>query len=114
MAGVIGQWIGWRFRLPAIIPLLLLGALAGPVTGLVRPESVLGPVMRPGIGMMVAITVFEGGLNLNLRELRFAGSGVTRLVALALPLSCFLGAMTGHFLAGLRGPWRSCSAPLSS
>ncbi|MGI4831511.1 MAG: hypothetical protein ACRYFU_25510 [Janthinobacterium lividum] len=60
MAGVAGQWIGWRFKVPAIIPLLVLGALAGPVLGLVRPETVIGPLMRPAIGVVVAIIVFEG------------------------------------------------------
>ena len=70
VAGVFGQWLGWRLKLPAIIPLLVIGAIAGPIAGVVRPSVALGDVMRPAIGMAVAIIVFEGGLNLNLRELR--------------------------------------------
>ena len=57
--------------------------------------------MRPAIGMAVAIIVFEGGLNLNLRELRTAGSGVIRLVFLALPLNWLLGSIAGHYLGGM-------------
>ena len=104
VAGVFGQWLGWRLKLPAIIPLLLIGALIGPVAGLVKPSDTLGDVMRPAIGMAVAIIVFEGGLNLNLRELRSAGSGVLRLVAVALPLNWLFGTLASRWLAGLSWP----------
>jgi len=104
VAGVFGQWLGWRLKLPAIIPLLAIGALAGPVAGIVKPSVALGEVMRPAIGMAVAIIVFEGGLNLNLRELRSAGSGVLRLVAVALPLNWVLGTLATRFVAGLSWP----------
>ena len=104
VAGVFGQWLGWRLKLPAIIPLLVIGALAGPVTGFIKPSVALGEVMRPAIGMAVAIIVFEGGLNLNLRELRSAGSGVLRLVAVALPLNWVFGTVAAHFVAGMSWP----------
>ena len=104
VAGVFGQWVGWRLRLPAIIPLLVMGAILGPIGGFVRPSVALGDVMRPAIGMAVAIIVFEGGLNLNLRELRSAGSGIARLVAVALPLNWLMGTLAGHWVAGLSWP----------
>ena len=104
VAGVFGQWLGWRFKVPAIIPLLVIGALAGPFAGIVRPSVALGEVMRPAIGMAVAIIVFEGGLNLNLRELRSAGSGVLRLVAVALPLNWVFGTLAVHYVAGMSWP----------
>jgi NhaP-type Na+/H+ or K+/H+ antiporter len=100
VAGVVAQWIGWRFRVPSILALLAIGLVIGPGFGLVKPSAILGPVMRPAIGMAVAIIVFEGGLNLNLRELRGAGSGVMRLVFLALPLNWALGAAAGHYVGG--------------
>ena len=86
---------------PAIIPLLVIGTLAGPIAGIIKPSVVLGGVMRPAIGMAVAIIVFEGGLNLNLRELRSAGSGVLRLVAVALPLNWVFGTLAAHLVAGM-------------
>ncbi|QXQ05346.1 sodium:proton antiporter [Sphingosinicellaceae bacterium] len=104
VAGVFGQWLGWKFRVTAIIPLLVIGAILGPIGGLVRPSAALGDVMRPAIGMAVAIIVFEGGLNLNLRELRSAGSGVLRLVAVALPLNWLMGTLAGHWVGGLSWP----------
>jgi NhaP-type Na+/H+ or K+/H+ antiporter len=104
VAGVFGQWLGWRLKLPAIIPLLAIGAVAGPVAGVIKPSVALGEVMRPAIGMAVAIIVFEGGLNLNLRELRSAGSGVLRLVAVALPLNWLFGTLAAHYVAGISWP----------
>ena len=98
VAGVVAQWIGWRFRVPSILALLVFGFVLGPATGWVKPSAVLGAVMAPAIGMTVAIIVFEGGLNLNFRELRTAGSGVIRLVFLALPLNWALGALAAHFI----------------
>ena len=76
VAGVAAQWLGWRFRAPSILALLAFGLVIGPVFGWVKPSVILGETMSPTIGMAVAIIVFEGGLNLNLRELRSAGSGV--------------------------------------
>ncbi|MGN6374515.1 MAG: cation:proton antiporter [Sphingomonas sp.] len=102
--GVFGQWLGWRLRIPAIIPLLLIGALLGPIGGLIKPSAMLGEAMKPAIGMTVAIIVFEGGLNLNLRELRSAGAGVLRLVAIALPLNWLLGTLAGHYVGHLSWP----------
>ena len=104
VAGVAAQWLGWRFRIPSILALLAFGLLIGPVFGWVKPSGILGETLRPAIGMAVAIIVFEGGLNLNLRELRSAGSGVTRLVFLALPLNWALGAVAGRYVGGLSWP----------
>ena len=104
VAGVLAQWIGYRFRIPSILALLAIGLLIGPLFQLVRPSAVLGNAMRPAIGMTVAVIVFEGGLNLNLRELHTAGSGVKRLVLLALPLNGLLGAIASHVIGHFSWP----------
>ena len=101
IAGALAQWVGWRFRVPSILVLLGIGLFIGPVTGWVNPGAILGGVLSPAIGMAVAIIVFEGGLNLNFRELRTAGAGVLRLVFLALPLNWALAAIAGHYLGHL-------------
>jgi NhaP-type Na+/H+ or K+/H+ antiporter len=104
VAGVAAQWIGWRLNIPSILILLGLGLALGPVFGVVKSEAVLGDIMRPAIGLAVAIIVFEGGLSLNLRELRTAGSGIQRLVFLALPLNCGFGALAGRYIGQLSWP----------
>ncbi len=104
LAGVAAQWMGWRLNIPSILILLVLGLALGPIFGLVKSDAVLGDIMRPAIGLAVAIIVFEGGLSLNLRELRTAGSGVQRLVFLALPLNWLLGTLAGHYIGALTWP----------
>ena len=43
--GVLCQWLAWRMRLLAILPLLLVGLLLGPVLGLLNPDQFLGDLL---------------------------------------------------------------------
>jgi len=29
--GILAQWVAWRFKIPAILPLILIGLLVGPI-----------------------------------------------------------------------------------
>jgi len=29
--GILAQWVAWKFKIPAILPLILIGLLVGPV-----------------------------------------------------------------------------------
>jgi NhaP-type Na+/H+ or K+/H+ antiporter len=107
VAGVAAQWLAWRLRLPAIVLLFAIGLVVGPGLQILHPAQMFGDAMRPLVGLAVAIVVFEGGLALNIRELRAVGEGVLRLTALALPLSFVLSSTAAHFLAGLR--WGSAA-----
>ena len=78
--GVGAQWAAWRLRLPAIVLLAAAGLLAGPVTGYLDPSSDLQGLLRPLVSVCVAVILFEGGLNLQLSELKVAATGVRRLV----------------------------------
>lgn len=102
--GVAAQWLAWRSRIPAIILLCVAGVLAGPVTGLLEPTQAFGALLRPVIGLCVAVILFEGGLNLRTQDLREAAVGVRRLVFLGGPLSWLLGAAAAHYVAGLSWP----------
>ena len=101
VGGMAAQWLAWRIRLPAIVLLFAVGLLVGPGLQLLTPSHSFGPSLRPVIGLAVAIIVFEGGLALDLRELRAAGEGVLRLTALALPICWALGTAAAHWLAGM-------------
>lgn len=76
-----GQLLASRLRVPSIVVLLALGLLAGPVAGLVDPDELIGDLLFPLVSFAVAVILFEGGLLLNLRELRGGvGSAVRRLL----------------------------------
>ncbi|MBF0870821.1 cation:proton antiporter [Gluconobacter japonicus] len=100
-AGMLAQWVAWRFRLPAIVLLFTIGLLFGPGLGLLHPSETMGWVFRPLVSLLVAIVVFEGGMALDIRQLREAGEGVARLTMLALPINWVLGSLAAHYVAHL-------------
>ena len=102
--GIGAQWIAWKTGWPAIALMLLAGIIGGPVTGFIRPEEVFGPLLEPIIALAVASILFEGGLNLNFRELRHAEGAVHRLVFLGVPIAWVLGALACYYVAGLIWP----------
>jgi NhaP-type Na+/H+ or K+/H+ antiporter len=101
VGGIAAQWLAWRLRLPAIVILFAVGLLVGPGLQILHPSKGLGPALQPIIGLAVAIVVFEGGLALSFRDLRFAGEGVLRLTIIALPLSWGLGALAARFVGDM-------------
>ena len=43
--GLACQWLAWRMRVPAILPLLLTGMLLGPGLNLLNPEHVQNEII---------------------------------------------------------------------
>lgn len=78
--GVSAQWLAWRFRVPSILLLLLFALVAGPVTGLLRPDAMLGDLLFPLVSLSVAIILFEGALNLRVIELHDIGGVLRNLI----------------------------------
>jgi NhaP-type Na+/H+ or K+/H+ antiporter len=107
LVGVGAQWIAWRFRLPAIVVMLLAGLLIGPVLGLFDPARDFGAAARPAVSLAVAIILFEGGLTLNFRSLSDAAKGVKRLVLIGAPLGWLLSTLALRYGAGLS--WEAAS-----
>ena len=101
--GVGAQWMAWRLRVPSILPLLILGILAGPVTGVLNPDEIFGPILFPMVSLGVALVLFEGGMTLRFRDLRGHGPAVSNLVSWGALLNWLLIAAGCHFLAGLPG-----------
>jgi NhaP-type Na+/H+ or K+/H+ antiporter len=79
--GIAAQWLSWRLKLPAILALLLIGVIAGPVTGLLRPDQMFGELLFPMVSLGVALVLFEGGLTLRFSDLRGHGAAVSNLVS---------------------------------
>ncbi len=107
LVGVLGigaQWVAWRTGWPAIVLMLAAGFLAGPVLGIMDPESAFGDLLEPMISIGVALILFEGGLSLDFREFRKYGGGVWRLVIFGVPLGWLFGSLAGYYVAGLVWP----------
>lgn len=99
--GIFSQWIAWRFRMPAIVIMSIVGLLVGPVFGWINPEASLGDIFGPLISLAVAIILFEGSLNLDFREVRTFSKPLTRIVTLGAFIAWIAGSLAAHFIAGL-------------
>jgi NhaP-type Na+/H+ or K+/H+ antiporter len=102
--GVLCQWAAWRMRIPAIIPLLAAGFLAGPITGLLHPRELLGDLFFPVVSLSVAVILFEGALTLERREISHSSTTLRRLLTVGALITWLGGALAAHLLVGLDLP----------
>lgn len=102
VVGFLAQWLAWRMRLPAILFLLLIGIVLGPVSGVFDPDKVLGEFLFPVVSLAVALILFEGSLTLRFSELRGIGRAVRGLVSYGAVLALLLLAAAAHWIAGVR------------
>jgi len=102
--GIAAQWLAWRFRMPAIVFLAAIGLLVGPGLGLIEPSREFGEFLRPVVSLCVAIILFEGGLSLQLSELKHAAVGVRRLVYAGAPLAWACNSLCARYIGGLDWP----------
>ncbi len=100
LLGIGAQWLAWRFRLPSILLLLLVGFLAGPVLGLLDPAALQGDWLFAFVSLSIGIILFEGGLSLRLDELREVGTSVLNLITIGVFLTWGLGATAAHYILG--------------
>jgi len=84
LLGIFAQWLAWRLQVPAILFLLLIGLVAGPITDLIRPDELFGDLLFPLVSLGVAVILFEGSLTLRLEEIKGHGSVVTHLVTIGV------------------------------
>lgn len=100
-----GQVLATKLRVPSILVLLVIGLLVGPVTGLLDPDALLGEGIFPIVALAVSIILFEGGLLLNLEELRGDTSKVVRrLLVIGVPVTAISGAVVARYVLGISTP----------
>lgn len=104
--GVGAQLLAWRLKLPSILLLLLLGFIAGPLTGhrFLDPDALFGDALLPLVSLAVATILLEGGLSLRFDELRGAGPAVRNLVLLGTPVTWILAAIAARLVLGFDWP----------
>lgn len=113
--GIIAQWVAWRFKLPAILPLILIGLIVGPLSTLYTEDGskLIEPMWNgekglfPGEGLYyfvslaISIILFEGGLTLKRSEIRNVGPVITKLITLGSIVTFFAAAVAAYFIFGL-------------
>ncbi|MBS9461337.1 sodium:proton antiporter [Flagellimonas sp. 389] len=113
--GIIAQWVAWRLKLPAILPLILIGLLVGPIATLYTEDGVklIEPIWNgknglfPGDGLYyfvslaISIILFEGGLTLKRSEIVNVGPVITKLITIGSIVTFFGAGIAAHYTFGL-------------
>lgn len=114
--GILAQWVAWKFKIPAILPLILIGLIFGPISTLFTEDGhkIIEPIWNgekglfPGDGLYyfvslaISIILFEGGLTLKRNEIKNVGPSITKLITLGAAVTFFLGGLLAHYYFGLR------------
>lgn len=111
--GILAQWVAWRFKIPAILPLILIGLLVGPIAAEFLSEDGtkwIEPIWNgkkglfPGEGLYyfvslaISIILFEGGLTLKRSEIKNVGPVITKLITLGSAVTFFVAGILAHFI----------------
>mgnify|MGYP003630289888 FL=1 len=113
--GIIAQWVAWRLKLPAILPLILIGLLVGPVSTFYTEDGLklIEPIWNgekglfPGDGLYyfvslaISIILFEGGLTLKRNEIKNVGPVITKLITVGSIVTFFGAGLAAHYVFGL-------------
>jgi NhaP-type Na+/H+ or K+/H+ antiporter len=99
--GVGAQVLAWRIGFPSILLLLIFGFVAGPVSGFLEPDRLFGDLLLPLVSAAVAIILFEGGLSLQIADIRETGAVVRNLVTFGALITWLLSAGAASLLLGL-------------
>ena len=103
LAGISAQVVAAYLQVPSIVFLLCFGILLG-TNGLhiLHPQD-LGMGLEVIVALAVAIILFEGGLNLSLRELSQVSGSLRNLVTIGTLITLAGAGMAAHWLAEF--PW---------
>ena len=103
LAGITAQVVAEYLRLPSIIFLLSLGVGLGPdILGVIDPK-VLGTGLEVIVSLCVALILFEGGLNLELKELGQVSGSLRNLITIGTFITLLGGGMAAHWFGEF--PW---------
>ena len=114
--GILAQWVAWKLKIPAILPLILIGLLVGPIAAAYLSEDGtkwIEPIWNgekglfPGdslyyfVSLAISIILFEGGLTLKRNEIKNVGPVITKLITLGSTITFFGSGIVAHYTFGL-------------
>ncbi|MBF4985654.1 cation:proton antiporter, partial [Nonlabens mediterrranea] len=113
--GILAQWMAWRFKIPAILPLIIIGLLVGPIASLYTEDAskLIEPIWNgqqglfPGeslfyfVSLAISIILFEGGLTLKKEEILNTGPVIGKLISVAVIITFAGAGVAAHYIFGL-------------
>jgi NhaP-type Na+/H+ or K+/H+ antiporter len=101
ITGIAAQWLAWRLKLPSILLLMVFGFVAGPLTGFLHPDQLLGPLLSPFIGISLALILFEGGMSLKISDLIGTRIVVRNLLTIGVFTTWLIASSSAYIILGL-------------
>lgn len=99
--GIAAQVVAHRFKLPAILPLLILGMAFGPYGAGLFDPGVFGHGLEVIIHLGVAVILFEGGLSLDPRQLRKVGGPLRNLLTIGTLVTWVGAAVAARYITDI-------------
>jgi NhaP-type Na+/H+ or K+/H+ antiporter len=113
--GILAQWLAWRIKVPAILPLLIIGLLVGPLstywtadgTKLLEPMWTGDKGLFAGehlfhfVELAIGLILFEGGMSLKREEIKGVGPAIINLITLGSLVTFLGGALMAYFIMEL-------------
>ncbi|GGG37053.1 cation:proton antiporter [Bizionia arctica] len=111
--GILAQWVAWKLKIPAILPLILIGLLVGPISSeffSADGSKWIEPIWNgkeglfPGeslfyfVSLAISIILFEGGLTLRMGEIKNVGPAITKLITIGSIVTFFGAAVAAHYV----------------
>lgn len=107
---VFAQWMAWKIKIPAILPLIIIGLALGPGSTFITTdgEKLLdgdlifsGDLLFAFVSISVGVILFEGGLTLKLKEIRHQAGVVRNLLIFGPIITLVGGGLAAHYLMGM-------------
>ena len=95
------QYMAFKIKIPAILPLLVTGILLGPTFGVLDPDALFGGLFFPLVSLSVAIILFEGALTLKFEDLAGHGSMVRNLCTVGAAVTWAVATPVAHYALGM-------------
>ncbi|MEL7120069.1 MAG: cation:proton antiporter [Bacteroidota bacterium] len=118
--GIFAQWLAWRVRIPAILPLIIIGICVGPLSELFTEDGhkLLEPIYNEDlhiglfpneylfhfVSLAIGIILFEGGLSLKRKEIQGVAPVIGKLISFGSLITFIGGGLGAHFIMGLTWP----------
>jgi len=97
------QFFAYKVKLPAILPLLLVGIVVGPLLNVINADQLFGDLLFPIVSLSVAIILFEGALTLRFSDISGHGAMVRNLCSVGVLATWLIVAPAAHYALAM--PW---------
>lgn len=113
--GIMAQWLAWKMKLPAILPLILIGLAVGPLSTFFTSDGakLIEPIWNGSVGLFpgdrlfnfvslaISVILFEGSLTLKKEEVFKVGPTILKMIVLGSVITFFGAGLAAHYLFSL-------------